>query len=57
MNHGFSCPFLWEVLSTEKFSLTYESYDITNEDQWDKAFDWLSCKALKFKNIAKKFDK
>ena len=47
----------WKEASKATRILTYESYDITNEDQWDKAFDWLSCKALKFKNIAKKFDK
>ena len=47
----------WKEASKATRIFTYESYDIANEAHWDKAFDWLSCKALKFKNIAKRFDK
>ena len=47
----------WKEASKATRILIYESCDITNEAQWENAFEWLSYKALKFKNIARKFDK
>lgn len=47
----------WREADKATRIITLYSYDISNESQWNFAFEWLMNKALIFKRIAKQFDK
>lgn len=47
----------WREATKATRIITLHSYDISKEEQWDDAFNWLMDKALVFKRIVKQFDK
>lgn len=47
----------WREATKATRIITLHSYDISNESNWPQAIEWLLCKAIVFKQIAKKFDK
>lgn len=47
----------WREATKDTRIKTLYSYDISNEDKWEQAFEWLMNKAVIFKSIAKRFDK
>ena len=46
----------WKEATKATRILTHSSFDIDNNKNWDKAFEWLMGKAIIFKNISKQFD-
>lgn len=47
----------WREATKATRIITLHSCDISKEEQWDDAFNWLMDKALVFKRIVKQFDK
>lgn len=47
----------WREANKATRIITLQVCDITKEEQWNKAFDWLKTKALAFKKVVKQFDK
>ena len=47
----------WREATKATRIITLHSCDISKEEQWDDAFNWLMDKALIFKRIVKQFDK
>ena len=47
----------WREATKATRIITLQSYNISDENQWTQAIEWLLKKALLFKQIAKQFDK
>lgn len=51
------CKVEWREAAKATRIMVHHSYDISNENQWKSAFEWLMNKALLLKKIVKQFDR
>ena len=47
----------WREATKATRIITLHSCDISKEEQWDSAFNWLMNKAVEFKRVVKEFDR